>query len=44
MQLENAKQILNQNGKKYTEEEVRAIVQLMNEFVKVDVKRFKEKE
>ena len=42
MQLDDAKRILNKNGKKYTDEQVKAMVQLMSEFVKLDVKRFKE--
>lgn len=41
MQLDDAKRILNKNGKKYTDEQVKAMVQLMSEFVKLDVKRFK---
>lgn len=42
LSFNECKRILNKNGKKYTDEQVKAMVQLMNEFVKLDVKRFKE--
>lgn len=40
MQFEDAKRILNKNGKKYTDEEVKAITKLLREFVKLDVEQF----
>jgi hypothetical protein len=40
--FDEARQILNKNSNKYTDEQIRAIISLLTEFVKVDIRQFKE--
>ena len=43
MELSEAKKILNKNGAKYTDEEIQEITKLLEQFVKIDIASWAEK-